>query len=90
MKVNRRRTRHLLARTLFENFFLFYSLAMIHLYFILANPHASLAILLLLVFGCLGCGLMALLRFICVGVEWCVDKGFLKESPQKSVHPNRA
>jgi hypothetical protein len=69
MKVlNARKARHLIARTLLENFFLFYSLMMIQLAFMLANPHASVAFLLPLLIGCLGCGVMAVLRFICHGI----------------------
>jgi hypothetical protein len=85
MKVNRRRMRHLLGRTLLENFFLFLALALIQLSFALANPQFSLAFLLALSFGTLGCGVMSVLRFICYGLEWCVDKGILKESPRKTV-----
>jgi hypothetical protein len=85
MKVNRRRMRHLLARTLLENFFLFFSLGMIQLFFALANPHAPFAFLLLLLLGTLGCWVMSVLRFVCYGLEWCVDKGILKESPRKTV-----
>jgi hypothetical protein len=73
----------LIARTLLENFFLFFSLAMIQFSFLLANPHASL--ILALLFGCLGCAVMSVLRFLCHGLEWCLDKGILKESPQKTV-----
>jgi hypothetical protein len=56
---------------------------MIQLSFVLANPHASLAFLLPLCFGSLGCAVMAVLRFICHGLEWCVDKGILKEGSEK-------
>ena len=76
----------MLARTLLENyFFLFFSLGMIQLFFALANPHAPFVFLLALLFGILGCGVMSVLRFICYGLEWCVDKGILKESPRKTV-----
>jgi hypothetical protein len=43
------------------------------------------AFLLPLFIGCLGSDVMAVLRFICHGIEWCVDKGVLKESSQKTV-----
>jgi hypothetical protein len=83
MKVNRRRMRHLLARTLSENFFLFFSLSIIQVDLAATNPHAKPIFILTLLLGSLGCGLMAVLRFICLGVEWCEDKGILKESRTK-------
>jgi hypothetical protein len=43
--------RHLLARTLFENFFLFFSLGMILLFFAMVNTHASFALTLALLVG---------------------------------------
>jgi hypothetical protein len=57
---------------------------MIQLVFALANPQAPVLFWALL-FGTLGCGVMSVLRFICYGLEWCVDKGILKESPRKTV-----
>jgi hypothetical protein len=83
MKVNRKRMRHLLARTLSENFFLFFSLSIIQVDLAATNPHAKPIFILTLLLGSLGCGLMAVLRFICLGVNWWEDKGILKESRTK-------
>ena len=81
--MNRRRKRHLSARTLFENFVLFLSLGILLLTIAEINMRAPLVVVLPLVIGALLCFVASVMRFICYGLEWCVNKGWLKEPPEK-------